>query len=147
MAEAQVPRPQRSWSPEDELGYAHVARWPYLRREVREFWAKLSAYERTNGHPAEGTLEHLADILGSNKTSVRDTALRLEDEGLLVGPIQLGNGNWRLQRHIPIAGEVPSAAEVRSRRGLVHPKRLRATAHRAARPRCPSIQARRPSVW
>ena len=109
--------------PADEPGYARVDRWPYLRCEVKGFWAAVSRAERAG--PVCGSLEQLAVDLESNKTSVRDHAKKLEGLGLMTVEIQ-PDGRWALSARIPEVAEIPSVDEEAARRGLIRRRRVRA---------------------
>lgn len=115
--------PLRDWMPEDEPGYSRIVLWPYLRRESKQFWAAVSRLEHAAGQVA-GTLEGLAVVLGSNKTSVRDHARRLESLGLMAVEVA-ADGQWQLRVRVPELGEIPSAAEARAASGRTLPKRVR----------------------
>lgn len=114
---------RRTWEPLDEPGFGRVAKWPYLRRETKEFWATVSKLAREAGR-ASGTLEELAVALGSNKTSVRDHARRLESLGLMAIAVH-PDGRWQLTVCVPDLAAIPSAAEARAAAGRSLPKRLR----------------------
>jgi hypothetical protein len=88
-------------------------------------------YKVRTGRPLQGSLEEIAIAMGSNKTSARDHALRLHEEGLLVAPPRNGDGSWSIDPRPPSAAEVPSAADVRRRRGLIDPARLKARGERS----------------
>jgi hypothetical protein len=82
--------------------------------------------QRQSGKAVEGRAEEIAVLLDSNKTSVGDHAKRLAEEGLLETPFRLENGLLRLAVIRPTLADVPSPTEVRQRRGLAPPKRIRA---------------------